>query len=83
MAARKRKIEHDTFTRDRIKTTQLVNRLTNHALGKNKMASTQVTAAVAILRKSLPDLQSTALTNPDGSDLAVTHHVVMEYVKAK
>lgn len=83
MAARKRKIEVDTFTRDRIQTTQIVKRLTEHALGKNKMLSTQVTAAIAILRKSLPDLQSTAHTNPDGSDLVVRHLVTMEYVKAK
>ena len=65
MAARKRKGTKDNpwpeKTRERIKTSMLVNRLTNHALGKNKMTNTQVTAALGLLKKSLPDLTATEL----------------------
>lgn len=46
--------------RDKIQTTQLVKRLTNHVLGKLKkpMDATQVAAALGLLKKTLPDLQS-------------------------
>lgn len=58
MAARTRKQRHDDFTREKIQTTQLVNRLTDHVNGKIEMAPSQVTAALGLLRKSLPDLSS-------------------------
>ena len=56
MAARIRKIRHDDETRAKIKTSQLVNRLTDHVLGKVEMTATQVTAALGLLKKALPDL---------------------------
>ena len=69
MAARIRKVRHDDFTRSKIQTSQLANRLTSHALGKLKkpMSPSQVTAAVALLKKSLPDLQSTTIKG-EGKD---------------
>lgn len=55
--------------RAQIQTSQLLNRLTNHALGKPdpaskhkkpvEMSATQVNAALGVLRKSLPDLTAT------------------------
>lgn len=84
MAARTRKIRHDENTRAKIKATQIVNRLQAEFLtGKHKLTQQQVRIGFGLLDKVLPSLQSTALTNPDGANLAVTHHVVMEYVKAK
>lgn len=56
MAARTRKIRHDDETRAKIQASQLVNRLTDHVLGKAEMSATQVTAALGLLRKSIPDL---------------------------
>ena len=56
MAARIRKIRHDDETRTKIKTSQLVNRLTDHVLGKVEMTASQVTAALGLLKKALPDL---------------------------
>jgi len=61
MAARIRKIRHDQETRAKIKTSQLVNRLTGHVLGEVEMVPSQVTAALGLLRKTLPDLQTTTL----------------------
>jgi len=61
MAARIRKIRHDQETRAKIKTSQLVNRLTAHVLGEVEMVPSQVTAALGLLRKTLPDLQTTTL----------------------
>jgi hypothetical protein len=68
LAARTRKQRHDDFTREKIQTSQLVNRLTQHAFGKNKMTSTQVTAALGLLKKSLPDLAASQVevSGPNG-----------------
>ena len=45
-------------TRKKIDATRLITRLLNHALGKNKMTTTQVTAGLGLLRKVLPDLSN-------------------------
>ncbi len=44
--------------RERIQTSMLVRRLTDHALGKLELTKTQVTAIQILLRKSLPDLSA-------------------------
>jgi len=56
MPARTRKIRHDQNTRDKIKVSQLANRLTKHALGEVELSQTQVRAIEILLRKVLPDL---------------------------
>lgn len=56
MPARRRKIRHDDNTRAKIQTSQLINRLTDHALGKIDLQPTQVKAIEVLLRKTLPDL---------------------------
>lgn len=60
MAARANKGTRDIpwseQTRDRIKTSMLIKELEKHILGKREMATTQVTAALGLLRKTLPDL---------------------------
>lgn len=70
MAARK-KLSHDQKTREKIQTTQLVNRLTDHILGKNEMKSTQVRAAEILLNKTLPNLQATTLKGDEDSPLVI------------
>lgn len=74
MAARK-KLQHDQRTRERIQTSQLVNRLIQHALAKPEldeitntyvtkdlMTQSQVTAALGLMKKILPDLSAVELT---------------------
>lgn len=56
MAARTTKIRHDENTRLKIKTSQLLNRLTNHAFGKVELQPTQVRAIEILLKKTMPDL---------------------------
>lgn len=68
----------DERTRDLIRTTQLVKRLEAFALRENdpqndkpvKMTPSQVKAAVALLKKTLPDLQNIE----GGLDLRVSKH---------
>lgn len=63
MAARTRKIRHDDETRAKIKTSQLINRLQSYVLGEVKLDSGQVTAALGLLRKTIPDLSQTENKN--------------------
>ena len=72
MPPRIRKIRHDEETRAKIQASQLVNRLTAHVLGKVEMSSTQVTAALGLLKKSLPDLASV-----DVSGEQTVEHVIV------
>ena len=58
MARTKRNAMNIEEARRKIQTTQLINRLTNHVLGKIDMQPSQVTAALGLLRKSLPDMQA-------------------------
>lgn len=58
MAATKRNAMLITEAREKIKTTQLINRLQNHVLGKVKMEATQIRAVEILLKKRLPDLQA-------------------------
>jgi hypothetical protein len=58
MPARIRKIRHDEETRNKIKAAYLINRLTKFVAGEVKLESAQVTAALGLLRKVVPDMQS-------------------------
>lgn len=71
MAARTLRPRHQDEIRKKIQTTQLLNRLTNHGLGKLKkgMDATQVSAALGVLRKALPDLTATE----HSGELTMTH----------
>ena len=55
MAIRK-KLSHDMKTREKIQTTQLINRLTKQALGELELTNNQIKAIEILLRKTLPDL---------------------------
>jgi hypothetical protein len=70
MAARIRK-KHQEETRARIQTSQLINRLQNHALGTevDELKQSQLRAIEILLKKSLPDLQSTEITGDSDSPM--------------
>lgn len=58
MAAPLRKTRQDEV-RLKIQASQLITRLTGHVMGKVKMQPSQVTAALGLLKKTLPDLTAT------------------------
>ena len=64
MAARKN-VANNQRARERIQTTQLINRLTNHALGKLKLEPTQVKSIEILLKKTLPDLAQMTIEGGD------------------
>ena len=60
MAVRKN-LFHDARTREKIQTSQLVNRLMSYINGEIELDSGKVRAIEILLKKSLPDLQSVAI----------------------
>jgi hypothetical protein len=69
---------HATAARERIKVSQLINRLQDHADGKTKMQPTQIQAARILLNKCLPDLRSTELVGDSDRPIItkVERHIV-------
>jgi hypothetical protein len=65
---RRQTINNDE-ARAKIRTTCLVNRLTDHVLGDVKMEQSQVSAALGLLKKSLPDLSAAQVQHSAGDDL--------------
>jgi hypothetical protein len=58
MAARINKIKHDEQTRAKIQAGNLITYLQEYVYGNRKMEAGQVTAALGLLRKCVPDLTS-------------------------
>ncbi|MBM1556677.1 hypothetical protein JQV19_08455 [Sulfitobacter mediterraneus] len=59
MAGRKAGFRHNEDTRNKIKATQLINRLMNHINADEPLLdASQVNAAKALLNKVLPDLKA-------------------------
>lgn len=60
MAARINR-SHDQRTREKIRTSQLVNRLQSFAEGEVELTRDQIKAIEVLLKKSLPDLASVTI----------------------
>ena len=75
MAARIRK-KHQDEVRAKIQASQLINRLQNHALSTevDELKPSQLKAIEILLKKSVPDLQSTEITGD--SDAPVNFKVI-------
>lgn len=77
-------------TRSKIQTTQLVKRLENYALSKKDdqgndvvLDSTRISAIKILLDKSLPNLQSTELSGPEGKAIKTESTVIFNPVGNK
>ncbi len=55
--------------RAKLANSNILNALIEHTLGKRDMKATQVTAAIALLKKVLPDLQATQISGDDDAPL--------------
>jgi len=71
MAERLRK-KHSEQIRTKIQTTQLINVLQNHALGlTEEIKPSRMKAIEILLKKALPDLQSTEITGDESAPLGI------------
>lgn len=76
MAARKH-LSHIEKTREKIRASMLLNRLQSFVEGKQgvEMKPHQVTAALGLLKKVIPDLSTVALTGEDGGPVETVTRV--------
>jgi hypothetical protein len=72
MAARLRKMHTDEI-RAKIRTSQLINRLTDHAFDKVELSATQIKSIEILLKKSIPDLS--AIQHSGDPDRPVLHRI--------
>jgi len=80
MATRKQ-LFHPDEVRKKIQASQLINRLTDHVNSpKPLMDGSQVTAAVKLLGKVLPDLSATTIAGPGGGPVQVS---VVKFTEGK
>ena len=81
--ARRLNPQHDVRTREKIQTSQLVNRLNSFVLNgvdpKTKkpieMSREQITVALGLLKKTLPDLSSVELKGDEANPLNMSFTV--------
>lgn len=78
MAARLR-ARHQDEVREKIQTSQLINRLEKHALEDLELSATQIKAIEILLRKNLPDLSQVELTGD--SEQPVETRITVRYVE--
>lgn len=62
---------HQDDVRAKIQASQLINRLSDHALKDLELSQTQIKAIEILLRKSLPDLSSIELTGEGGGPIQI------------
>jgi hypothetical protein len=69
----RKKLTHDQKTREKIRTSQLINRLESHVFGEVELTTSQVSAALGLIKKTLPDLSAVEskieVTNNNASEL--------------
>jgi hypothetical protein len=67
--------KHKQDVRERIQTSQLVNRLQANALGTiaKELTPGQLKSIEILLKKTVPDLSSVAHTDPDGKPAKIIH----------
>lgn len=70
--------------RTKIANSQILNRLVGHVEGTVELSSTQVTAALGLLKKVMPDLQSTQISGDPENPLGVSlvERVIIDASKA-
>jgi len=62
------------MTESNIDTAKLIEALQAHALGETKMTTTQVSAAIALLKKVMPDLPGSAAATLKENTQALKSH---------
>ena len=72
--AKRKMLFHPDYVWEKIRASQLINRLQNHALGllKPELTTSQVRAIEILLRKSIPDLAAAKIKSEQ------THRYVIE-----
>jgi hypothetical protein len=74
MAERLRKTHQDDV-RAKIQTSQLINRLTGHALGNIELSQSQVRAIEILIKKTLPDLSAVQYSGDEDNPIEIVTRI--------
>ena len=80
MAARKTKHLSDEW-RKKIQTSMIINRLESFVKSEVEMSPAQVTAALGLLKKALPDLQAVQISGDEENPVVHEYNLVGEILK--
>jgi hypothetical protein len=70
--AKRKMLFHPDYVREKIRASQLINRLQAHALGEIELSMSRIRAIEILLRKCIPDLAAAEIKSD------VTHRYVAE-----
>lgn len=73
---------HQDMVRDKIQASQLINRLEDHALDGKEMSKSQVSAALGLLKKCIPDLSATTIAGDADNPLGIVHKIERAIVRS-
>lgn len=82
MAARVQKELTDKW-REKIRLSQIINRLDQCAVGEIEMTKNELKAADMLLKKLVPDLSRTELSGPDGGPVQTVTEININLIRAK
>jgi hypothetical protein len=71
MAARTRKVRLSEEWKEKIRISQIINRLAQHVDGEVELKSTQIKAAEILLKKVVPDMARTEIAGDEDQPLAI------------
>jgi hypothetical protein len=62
---------HQEMIREKIRASQILNVLEEHILDGRVLSKSQVSAALGLLKKCVPDLTATTISDPDGEPVSL------------
>lgn len=68
--------------RVKIQNSNILNALLEHINGEREMSNTQVSAGIALLKKTLPDLAAVQISGDPENPIKNEHKVQVEFVNA-
>jgi hypothetical protein len=83
MATRTLRPRHQDEVRTKIQTSQLINRLQEHALSLegDDISPSRMKAIEILLKKSLPDLSAIEMSGPDGGEIETVSRIELVPLK--
>ena len=68
--------------RTKISNSKILKRLIAHVEGTEEMSATQVTAALGLLKKVMPDLSSQQLSGDPENPLTNRHEIIIQMIES-
>lgn len=67
--------------RERIQADRIIKKLEDHVLNNEEMTASQITAALGLLKKRIPDLSAVEMSGQDGEPIQVVSKIELVPLK--